>query len=84
MHAPNLRSQFASGETESALLERMLLESEVERLEDNYRTVIQLKYYHDLTITEIARTLEKPEGTIKSWLFRARAMLRKSLQPTAA
>lgn len=74
-----LRSQDGSGETESALLERMLLESEVDRLEDHYRRVIQLKYYHDLTITEIARTLQKPEGTIKTWLHKALAGLRQRI-----
>ncbi|SDX03730.1 sigma-70 family RNA polymerase sigma factor [Paenibacillus sp. CF384] len=68
----------ASGE--SALLERVMLESAVERLDANYRTVIELKYYHDLTIAEIARTLEKPEGTIKTWLHKALGGLRKRLE----
>ncbi|WP_308638412.1 sigma-70 family RNA polymerase sigma factor [Paenibacillus silvisoli] len=69
--------QAASGE--SALLERVVLESAVEQLDGNYRAVIQLKYYHDLTITEIARTLEKPEGTIKTWLHKALGGLRQRL-----
>ncbi|RAP75282.1 sigma-70 family RNA polymerase sigma factor [Paenibacillus montanisoli] len=65
---------------ESTLLERVMLESAVEQLDVNYRTVIQLKYYHDLTITEIARTLKKPEGTIKTWLHKALGGLRKRLE----
>lgn len=64
---------------ESILLERLLLESAVEELDANYRTVIQLKYYHDMTITEIARTLKKPEGTIKTWLHKALGGLRQRL-----
>ncbi|SFE84956.1 RNA polymerase sigma-70 factor, ECF subfamily [Paenibacillus catalpae] len=64
---------------ESALLERVMLESAVEQLDANYQKVIQLKYYHDLTITEIARTLQKPEGTIKTWLHKALGGLRQRL-----
>ncbi|MCM3630302.1 RNA polymerase sigma factor [Paenibacillus glycanilyticus] len=64
---------------ESALLERVMLESAVEQLDANYKKVIQLKYYHDLTITEIARTLQKPEGTIKTWLHKALGGLRQRL-----
>jgi RNA polymerase sigma-70 factor (TIGR02954 family) len=65
---------------ESALLEKVLLESAIEQLDANYQKVIQLKYYHDLTITEIARTLKKPEGTIKTWLHKALGGLRQRLE----
>jgi DNA-directed RNA polymerase specialized sigma24 family protein len=34
-----------------------------------------------MEVNEIAHELNKPEGTIKSWLFRARAMLKKDLRP---
>ncbi|WEK54458.1 MAG: sigma-70 family RNA polymerase sigma factor [Candidatus Cohnella colombiensis] len=61
---------------EHALLERMQLEFAVDQLDPHYQTVIQLKYYHDLTITEIAKTLQKPEGTIKTWLHKALSGLR--------
>ncbi|MFX3631276.1 MAG: sigma-70 family RNA polymerase sigma factor [Candidatus Pristimantibacillus sp.] len=73
------REQQSTSE-ETALLEKVLLESAVEQLDANYQKVIQLKYYHDLTITEIARTLEKPEGTIKTWLHKALGGLRKQLK----
>ncbi|GLX67336.1 sigma-70 family RNA polymerase sigma factor [Paenibacillus glycanilyticus] len=75
--AAALESHAADGE--AALIERVMLESAVEQLDENARTVIQLKYYHDLTITEIARTLEKPEGTIKTWLHKALGGLRQRL-----
>ncbi|TJY39628.1 sigma-70 family RNA polymerase sigma factor [Cohnella pontilimi] len=64
---------------ESALLEKVLLESAISQLDGNYQKVIQLKYYHDLTITEIAKTLNKPEGTIKTWLHKALGGLRQHL-----
>ncbi|WP_219837221.1 sigma-70 family RNA polymerase sigma factor [Paenibacillus sp. R14(2021)] len=76
--AVGLESHLSSGESE--LLEKVVLESAIEKLDANYRDVIQLKYYHDLTITEIARTLEKPEGTIKTWLHKALGGLRKRLE----
>jgi RNA polymerase sigma-70 factor (ECF subfamily) len=34
-----------------------------------------------MEVNEIADRLDKPEGTVKSWLFRARAMLKKELTP---
>jgi len=61
---------------EARRLEQMILLDEVKRLGPPYQTVIQLKYYHDWTITEIARTLQKPEGTIKTWLNKALKSLR--------
>lgn len=64
---------------ESILIQRLLLESAVNELDANYQKVIQLKYYHDMTITEIARTLKKPEGTIKTWLHKALGGLRQRL-----
>ncbi|MGF7049948.1 RNA polymerase sigma-70 factor (ECF subfamily) [Paenibacillus sp. DS2015] len=76
--ATAVEQDLASGE--SALLEKVLLEMAVEQLEGNYQKVIQLKYYHDLTITEIARTLKKPEGTVKTWLHKALGGLRQQLE----
>jgi RNA polymerase sigma-70 factor (ECF subfamily) len=34
-----------------------------------------------MEVNEIAAVMHRPEGTVKSWLFRARAMLRKDLDP---
>lgn len=47
-----------------------------------YQQIIQMRHFGDMEVSEIARELHKPEGTIKSWLFRARALLRKELEPT--
>jgi RNA polymerase sigma-70 factor (ECF subfamily) len=64
-------------EIESA--ERMDLETQLSKLPPNYRMVIVLKYYRDMTITQIAEMMEKPEGTIKTWLHKALKQLRTEL-----
>lgn len=45
-----------------------------------YREIIMMRHYRHMDVTEIAEALNKPEGTIKSWLFRARVLLRTNLQ----
>lgn len=53
----------------------------VDRLPEKYRKIIMMRHFRHMDVNEIAVELDKPEGTIKSWLFRARAMLKKDLQP---
>jgi len=57
-----------------------LVQEAVRRLPDRYRAIITMRHFHHMEVCEIASALNKPEGTIKSWLFRARAKLRKDLQ----
>lgn len=45
-----------------------------------YRTVIQLYYYEEMSVTEISKALGIKESTIKSQLHRARNLLRKRLK----
>lgn len=52
------------------------IETLLSRLEKRYRTVIVLKYFHDYKISEIALILNKPEGTIKTWLYKGLEILR--------
>lgn len=47
----------------------------VERLPDRMRAPVLLHYYADMSITEVAGALRRPEGTIKRILFDARARL---------
>lgn len=49
-------------------------------LSPKYRIVVHLYYYEELSIAEIASILGKSEGTVKSRLFRARALLRQYLE----
>ncbi|RYG47196.1 sigma-70 family RNA polymerase sigma factor [bacterium] len=53
----------------------------IDRLPDRYREIVQMRHFRHMDVVEIAKALDKPEGTIKSWLFRARAMLKKDLAP---
>ena len=49
-------------------------------LPQNYRTVIYLLYYEGYKVNEISKLIGKPEGTIKTWLFRAREILKQELE----
>lgn len=56
--------------------DRIDLERAMNRIKPKYRHVITLKYYHDMTVIEIAKVLKKPEGTIKTWLREGLKQLR--------
>jgi RNA polymerase sigma-70 factor, ECF subfamily len=49
----------------------------LEQLPDVYRTVINMHYWLDASVEEIAESLCVPAGTVKSYLFRARERLRE-------
>ena len=53
---------------------------EVMRLPQDYRTVIYLFYYEGYKVNEISKMLETSEGTIKTWLSRAREQLKQKLE----
>lgn len=44
-----------------------------------YRSVLNLHYWMGMTVAEISRYLPAPEGTVKSYMHRARAKLHKLL-----
>ncbi|MEF2969152.1 sigma-70 family RNA polymerase sigma factor [Paenibacillus sp. M1] len=52
------------------------LEMALERLKPKYRHVLTLKYYQDMTLAEIAKVLDRPEGTVKTWLHQGLKQLR--------
>jgi RNA polymerase sigma-70 factor, ECF subfamily len=54
--------------------------SVVQKLPQKYRNVIYLYYYEEMSITEVSRILGVKEGTIMSWLHRARAKLKVMLK----
>ena len=49
-------------------------------LNPTVKTIILLRYYHDLSIKEIAKIMKYPEGTVKSHLNRAKKELRPILK----
>ncbi|NQX48750.1 sigma-70 family RNA polymerase sigma factor [Paenibacillus tritici] len=59
--------------------DRLDLERAMNRMKPKYRHVVMLKYYQDMTTPEIAKVLNKPEGTIKTWLREGLKLLRNYL-----
>lgn len=57
-----------------------LLRDAVNALPEEFRTVIDLSYYQELSITEIADVLSVPKDTVKTRMFRARKKLATRLQ----
>ena len=49
-------------------------------LPQNYRTVIYLYYYEGYKVEEIAKLMSSTSGTIKTWLYRAREILKTKLE----
>ncbi|MFE3977073.1 MULTISPECIES: sigma-70 family RNA polymerase sigma factor [unclassified Peribacillus] len=60
--------------------ERLDLLHAINQLEERFKTLILLRYYKDLSIKEIARDFNCPEGTIKAQLHRATTKLRMNLK----
>lgn len=64
-------------EDNSSSLDNMDLNIALNKLDSKYKQVIVLKYFQDMTTEDIASVLERPEGTIKTWLHRGLTGLRK-------
>ncbi|MEH7348829.1 sigma-70 family RNA polymerase sigma factor [Gottfriedia acidiceleris] len=56
------------------------IEEAMSRLDDAQRQLLHLKYFHDIKIKEIAIMLNRPEGTVKTWLNKALRSLREILE----
>jgi len=57
-----------------------IMEEFLEQLSPDYRTVIHLFYYEDLTTMEISKILNKKESTVRMQLTRARRMLKDIME----
>lgn len=51
----------------------------VMKLPEKYRTAIHLYYYEEYSVKEIAAAMRTTESTVKSWLHRARGLLKEEL-----
>jgi RNA polymerase sigma factor (sigma-70 family) len=72
----------AEDETDRMLLQkelRSLLAAAIARLPPLYQTLISLYHQEDQSYQEIARITGLPEGTVKSYLFRARRQLKETM-----
>ena len=56
----------------------------VDKLKPHYRTLVEMRYFQELSYEEIADQLQLPLGTVKAKLFRARDLLYHILKSTAA
>lgn len=52
----------------------------IHRMDEKHRIPIVLRYYHELPVTEIAKILQIPEGTVHSRLNTARRQLHELLK----
>ena len=66
-------------ETLDALENRLVLRRAIAGLSPDHRQVVALRYFAGLTVPEMARSLGVREGTVKSRLHRALAILRQQL-----
>ena len=59
---------------------RLLLERRIDELPDLYRTVFVMRAVEDMSVEETAAALGLPEATVRTRFFRARALLRGTLE----
>ena len=55
------------------------IEGQIDALRSPYREVSALYFLHSYTVPEIARMLHRPDKTVHTQLYRARALLRQGL-----
>ena len=75
----------ATEETDDSILKKELtgiLQAQIGQLPPLYQTLIGLYHQEELTYQEMAQITGLPEGTVKSYLFRARKMLKEKLLST--
>ena len=77
--ADKLAAKEEKKDTSSNL--KTLLEAEMKRLPEKYKTAFLLRDVDNLSYEEIAQVLGVPLGTVKSRVNRARAILRTRLKP---
>lgn len=59
--------------------QRACLHREIDRLPEQYRLLVSLRYQHELSYDEIAALLNLPVSSVKTGLFRAKTRLREAL-----
>jgi len=60
----------------------VMMRNIVRKLKPRYQTLVEYRYFRELSYEEIASELKLPLGTVKAQLFRAREMLFKLLEMT--
>ena len=62
--------------------ERLKVREQVIRLPEKYRVPIVLRYYKEMSYSEIARALKRRLPTVRLMIFRAKEQLRRNLRPS--
>lgn len=62
------------------IVDRRLLDQCLDKLDDCHRASIQMAYFQGFSHHELANRLEVPLGTVKSWVRRGVASLRRCLE----
>ena len=75
--APTPEAGTAQAET------RQILEEAIDRLPENYRTVVMLREVEEMSVAETAESLGVTDAVVKTRLHRAHAMLRRDLYSRA-
>ncbi len=72
-------TDFRTADYEQTDLHRYIRE-QIEKLPVQYRTVLTLYHLEEFSYQEIEQITGMPEGTVKSYLFRAKALLKEKLK----
>lgn len=77
---PQIVSEDLTPEEELIIKERAeLLKQIIQNLKPRYRTLMELRYYEQLSYEEIADRMGLPVGTVKALLFRGRMLIAQTL-----
>jgi RNA polymerase sigma-70 factor (ECF subfamily) len=76
--------EIAAPVPEAEAIDREQLAATLAELPDEFRLVLLMFYFEDLSYQAIAEALEIPIGTVMSRLSRAKAHLRRRLSGTAS
>ena len=72
----DLRSEFLDPEEKVMKKQKIkMMHAVVEKLKPRYRTLVELRYFQEMSYEEISAQLDLPLGTVKAQLFRAREFL---------
>ena len=68
-----------TGTAGTSIEDIIALRESLPKLKDIYREVLELYYFMELSVSEIAQMLQRSEGTVKSQLYRGREELKRML-----
>jgi RNA polymerase sigma-70 factor, ECF subfamily len=79
MEKAALEGDSAAATDEELAEKKLLLQRALLSLKPRYQTVITLRFFENMKLTEIADCLGEKPSTIRTWLWRATAALRRKL-----